>query len=100
MATVTMGSPANNTFTALPFAAMAGAAAAVDIATIAQLIKNDLVNGNPTYPDAFSQKGILYIPNRGVLKILPGDYVAIDTAGWPILVSARSAATGASWTHT
>lgn len=100
MATVTMGSPANNTFTALPFSAYAGATAAADIATIANAILDDLKNTNPVFPGAFSQKGLLYVPNRGVLKVLPGDYVAVDTVGWPILVSARSAATAASWTHT
>lgn len=100
MATVTMGSPAATTFTALPFATAVGAVADADIATIQQLILDDLKVSHPVWPGAFSKAGLLYVPNRGVLRVLPGDYVAIDTVGWPILVSARSAATGASWTHT
>lgn len=34
--------------------------------------------------------GELIVPNRGILKILPGDVVGIDNAGWPILVSGAS----------
>lgn len=34
--------------------------------------------------------GELHVPGRGVLKILPGDIIAIDNLGWPILVSAAS----------
>lgn len=45
------------------------------------------------------REGKLFVPNRGSLVILPGDYVAIDsTTGWPILVSARAIAAG-PWTH-
>lgn len=29
----------------------------------------------------------LVIPNRGVLKVLPGDVAAVDQSGWPILLS-------------
>lgn len=44
--------------------------------------------------------GTLYVPDRGYLKCLPGDYVAFDaTTGWPILVSADCAANGA-YSHT
>lgn len=43
----------------------------------------------------------LVIPNRGTLKILPGDIVAIDNIGWPILVSGAAIAYGGSlWTLT
>lgn len=49
----------------------------------------------------FSKQGLLYVPNRGVLTILPGDYVAVDASGWPILVSKEAVAyTGSSWTFT
>jgi hypothetical protein len=96
MALLTMGSQAQTTFSAM---AMSGAMTVADVASLALLIKNDLVNGNPIYPEAFSQKGLLYIPNRGVLKVLPGDYVAVDTKGWPVLISALSAGTAASWIH-
>ena len=61
---------------------------AADVATMALAIKNDQVNGLPVYPNAFSSNGILYVPNRGQLQLLPGDYVMVDPiTGWPILVS-------------
>lgn len=95
MATKTLGTAANNTLIALPL----GGNSAADIATIQLHILNDLVNGNPVYPQAWAQTGLLYVPNRGVLQARPGDYVAYDPAtGWPILLSARAAA-GASWVH-
>jgi len=49
----------------------------------------------------YERNGMLVIPNRGVLKCLPGDFIGFDaTTGWPILVSAAAAATGAIWVHT
>lgn len=45
--------------------------------------------------------GQLFVPNRGVLKILPGDIVAIDNTGWPVLVSAAAIGyAGSLWTLT
>lgn len=48
------------------------------------------------------QNGLLYVPGRGVLKIRPGDIVAVDPlTGWPILVSANAISiTGSLWTLT
>lgn len=100
MATGTLGTNANNTLTSLKFLpGFNSGMAAADIATIAQSIKDDLGNLHPIAPGAFTAEGQLFIPNRGWLKMLPGDYVAVDATGWPILVSARAAA-GASYTHT
>jgi hypothetical protein len=74
--------------------------AAADVATIALGIKDDLNVAHPVWPGAFALNGKLYVPNRGVLTILPGDYVGFDsTTGWPILVS-KLAAAGAGWVHT
>jgi len=61
------------------------------------LIKDDINVNHPTWPGAFMQNGILYVPNRGLLRVLPGDYVGVDANGWPILVSKFSIATG-GWT--
>ena len=71
-----------------------------DFATINVGIKDDI---NPTHPiygptNGLDRDGRLYIPNRGFLMVRPGDYVAIDANGWPILVSGYSVATG-GWTH-
>ena len=72
--------------------------AAADIATINAHIKNDVNVSHPLIPESFSANGKLYIPNRGVLTMLPGDYVAVDpTTGWPILIS-KYAATSGPWT--
>lgn len=50
-------------------------------------------------PGSFSKNGLLYVPNRGVLKLLPGDAIAVDATGWPVLVSAQALAfSGTSWT--
>jgi hypothetical protein len=92
-----MGTNAQTTLVSL---INSGQMATADIATIANSIKDDLTNGNPIWPGAYSQMSLLYIPNRGVLKVLPGDFVGVDTKGWPILVSALSAGTAASWVHT
>lgn len=68
---------------------------AADIAAVALAIKDDKNVAHPIYPQAFSANGLLYVPNRGVLQMLPGDYVGVDpTTGWPILVSAYAIASG------
>lgn len=98
MATKTLGTTANNSLTALAFLQGIGSLAAADAAAINNAIKDDL---NPAHPIAggFSQgTGRLYVPNRGQLVILPGDWVGVDSQGWPILVSANSIA-NAAWTH-
>jgi len=97
MALKTLGTNATTTLHALTFQ-RAGLLTA-DVATFRASIKNDLVNGNPIWPGGF-EDGLLYIPNRGVLQIQPGDYIAYDATGWPILVSANAIASGStSWTH-
>lgn len=97
MATVTLGTNATTTLTSLSF--QRGGMLPADIATIQQGINNDQVNGLPDWPGAFASTGLLYIPNRGILQMLPGDYVGVDSTGWPILVSAYAIANG-PWTHT
>jgi len=101
MATATMGTAATTTLTALQFQA---SMSPTDYATIDNAILNDALPTTAPAASSFSggwaRSGQLYVPNRGVLRMLPGDYVAFDTqTGWPILVSARAAA-GAGWVHT
>lgn len=71
-----------------------------DLATIAQAILND---ENALPMSAFSgldHRGILTIPNRFAgLRCKPGDVIAVDQFGWPILISGRAVAAGA-WTVT
>lgn len=96
MSTKTLGTSTTSGLTALAY--LQGGLAAGDVATIAADIKDDLNNIHPIIPGSFSSNGILYVPNRGQLKILPGDWVGVDANGWPILVSKYSIATG-GWSH-
>ena len=96
MATSTLGTNATTSLTSL---VNNPAMNVTDLATIVNGIKDDLTNTHPVWPGAYSYMDLLYVPNRGVLKVLPGDFVGVDTNGWPILVSAYSIATG-GWTHT
>lgn len=68
------------------------------VGPFARLIRDDLNVTHPIVPGAMNKAGLLYIPNRGVLKVLPGDYLGVDANGWPILISAHSIAAG-GWTH-
>lgn len=55
-----------------------------------------LVRANPPGLSLADQR--LVIPNRGVLKVLPGDIVALDNTGWPILVSGAAIGyAGSQW---
>lgn len=45
------------------------------------------------------ENGLLTIPNRGVLKLLPGDVAAIDAMGFPYLIPGNAISyAGSSWT--
>ena len=99
------GAPVSSLGQAVPSIVIPSAA---DIASLSAAIKDDMINVNlavpagPVAPDALSPRGnpnLLFVPNRGVLKILPGDIVATDpVTGWAILVSYQAvAATGSLW---
>ena len=96
MATSTLGTNATTSLTSLVNNPVMNV---TDLATIVNGIKDDIIITHPVWPGAYSYMDLLYVPNRGVLKVLPGDFVGVDTNGWPILVSAYSIATG-GWTHT
>jgi hypothetical protein len=103
MATKTLGTNANNSLTAQGPAtnSMAGFLDA-DIATIAANIKDDVLGAfSRIVPGAWSRGNLLVVPNRGILKVLPGDWVAVDTnSGWPILVSGNVIGrAGTPWHH-
>lgn len=110
MATVTLAT--NAVLTAIPFAY--GMVSPADFASIATAIKRDSHNPNnslsaagpgvagpqPPIGLAMTRSGMLVIPERGILRMFPGDYIGVDGTGWPILVSARAAGTASAWTHT
>jgi hypothetical protein len=108
MATITVGTLAATSLDGLVFTRTPVAA---DFAAIANAIKDDYYHGTslmPTppattriFPGAFTRAGQLFIPNRGVLQVKPGDVVAVDATGWPILISAFAIASGSTeWAHT
>jgi hypothetical protein len=76
--------------------APANVLAPTDLAAIAQAIKDDVNVSHPTSPGAYTFDGLLFVPNRGVLQVRPGDVVAVDSRGWPILLSA-DAITNGEW---
>lgn len=102
MATVTLGTNATTSLTALQYLRGYGSGmAAADIASINNLIKNQTNVAHPTMGGSyFTSEGVLYLPEqRGFIKLAPGDYVGVDSTGLPIWVSANAIANG-PWTHT
>lgn len=99
MALLTLGSNATTSLAALSFTRNPPSVA--DVATFNANVKNDLTIGGKIgaiVPGAF-RNGLLTIPNRGTLQIMPGDFIAYDaTTGWPILLSALAIASG-PWSH-
>jgi hypothetical protein len=77
-----------------------------DLASVGQAVKHDqnIKNGQSTahvsVQGAVTPSGFVILPGgRGVIQLLPGDVVAVDAQGWPVVVSAYSIATG-GWTFT
>ena len=56
-----------------------------DIASIATAIFNDGDYPQPLV-GAFSRMGLLYVPNRGILKMHDGDWAMYDPSGFPYLI--------------
>lgn len=73
---------------------------AADIATINALITNDLNPTHPQVPMSFARNGVLYVPNRGVLRCQPGDVVWVDPNGGCGVITAYALAHGGAWTAT
>lgn len=98
MALRTLGTNATTSLNALLYAASLPAA---DVASLALSIKDDVNVTHPVFTGAFvlgGSQGQLYVPNRGMLIVNPGDFVGVDSRGWPILLSADTIANG-PWTH-
>lgn len=111
MATSTLGTNANSSiplalqapgsFTSNLGVVSSSVAVAADVATLNNAIRDDQnrVLAFPGSMGGWSTDGKLYIPNRGWLKVYPGDWIGVDNRGWPILLSADTIANGL-WTHT
>ncbi len=105
MATHTLGTNANNSLVAVTFSPAPSTLSDADLATIdSDILSDDAAAAVASLRGlgGFVRQGLLFLPNnRGVVKILPGDVIAVDTTsnvGWPILVSANAIANGA-WTY-
>ena len=99
MATKTLGTTAQTSLTAIAFLAGYGQVPNADFAAISALIKDDINVAHPLISASFTQDGQLFIPNRGVLRVLPGDWVGVSSRGFPYLVSKDDIANG-NWVHT
>jgi hypothetical protein len=96
MTTKTGGTLATTTLTGVQFNYAPATLSDADLATISQGIYDDQLlagafvkSNTPNNP--FVRNGQLFVPNRGVLKVLVGDWVFIDPAtGWPILISGNA----------
>ena len=96
MATVTVGTSTTTVLTGIVWPA-----STADIATMNNLLLDDLTTGHPAAHisgiGGIENVGILYVPNRGQLTIEAGDVVAIDPdTGGVILITALAAA-GDDW---
>jgi len=99
MATRTLGTAATTTLTAVSFSESPNVLLPADLATIQHAIKNDLQPLDLSVNTWIMHNGLLMIPRRGQLRVFPGDFFAVDSTGWPILLSSAAAAS-ASWVHT
>ncbi|MCI0557845.1 MAG: hypothetical protein MN733_05070 [Nitrososphaera sp.] len=103
MALVTLGTAAPTTLQAMLWNHKPDPA---DLAALNALFKYQTfaaptVNGPIAFkPSPMVNQGILYVPERGQLKLFRGDYIAADpNTGHFILISGPTAA-AASWVHT
>lgn len=98
MATLTAGTKTTTGLTAVVYSMSDVTLLPADLATIAQSILDDINPAHPIVPGSFTYAGRLWIPGRGSLIMNPGDVVAVDATGWPILISAAAIASGStSW---
>ena len=98
MALKTLGTNATTSLSALVFNHSADVMLPADLAALNALIKPDS-GGNGLMSPYLTYEGQLWIPRRGWVKVLNGDYVGVDaTTGWPIVVSAAAIASG-PYTH-
>lgn len=103
MATITAGTSATTTLTGLIWNRQLALSQPTDLATIINNVKSQ--PGTGTFQriaaGAFTQNGRLHFPGRlgSFINLNPGDLIAFDGAGWPIVVSAFSLANGGGWSH-
>jgi hypothetical protein len=91
MSTKTVGTVSTTALTAVQIPPSYNATPYVsdtDWATIQNSILSDADGTHPIVPGAFTRQGLLFLPrHRGVIKLCPGDWVAVDLNGWPVVIS-------------
>lgn len=98
MATGTLGTNSTTGLTSITFGPMSPVA---DVAAIAALIVRQGAGFRTgIVPGGFAKSGRLQLPGkRGVITLEPGDVIAVDHNGWPVVVSKESIADGSSSWH-
>ena len=99
MALLTLGTNATTSLSALLYFRGNNSISPTDLGNLNNLILDDKSPGAHLRVGGFRANGLLEIPRRGTLQMLPGDYIGVDSRGWPILLSADTIAAG-PWTHT
>ena len=96
MAVKTGGTLATSTLSGVQFNPAPATLSDADLATISQGIFDQGILKRTglrtvTVNNPFSRSGQLFLPGeRGVIKLIPGDWVFIDPAtGWPIVIAAN-----------
>jgi len=99
MALRTLGTNAATSLSAIMFSHDPAVLSMADLAAFNALCKSDKNTNNLLEP-VLSREGMFRIPGKEVVRVSPGDYVAVDPAtGWPIYISANAIANG-PYTHT
>ena len=98
MATGTLGTNATTSLTSITWGPMSPVA---DVASIAALIVRQGAGFRTSIiPGGFAKGGQLKLPGkRGLITLEPGDVIAVDHNGWPIVVSRESIADGSTSWH-
>ena len=102
MATVTLGTAATTTLTAIRWTGANPAAdvAAINLAFKYQQFTNPTISQSVTFrPRAAIQQGMLWVPERGSLLLYPGDYIAADPNTGHFILINEATAGAASWVH-
>jgi hypothetical protein len=103
MALKTAGTNATTSLSAVQFNPSADKMTSSDLALFNALVQPNYGGAHPnsgklgTY---ISRDGQLFVPMRGFIRLVAGDWLCVDsTTGWPFVLS-NAAITSGPWTHT
>lgn len=98
MALRTLGTNATTSLNAVMFSHDPAVLSNADLAAFNALCMKDKSTANLLEP-VLARHGIFTPPGKEPVKIAPGDYVCVDSTGWPFVLSANAIANG-PYTHT